>query len=368
MKQRSDSEWVARAAPGVRGITPYEPGKPLETLAREYGIEEAVKLASNENPRGPSPAALDAARDALAEGARYPDGNAFALRAALARHFDVAPEAMTLGNGSNDVLELIARAFAAPGEEVIFSRYAFAVYPLVTQAIGAKAVITEARDWGCDLEAMAAAVTPATKVIFVANPNNPTGTWVAGDALLALLQQVPAEVLVVVDEAYAEYVDAPGYRSLLPQLSDYPNLVVTRTFSKVYGLAGLRMGVAFSHPEVADCLNRVRQPFNVNHLSQAAAAAALDDQAWVRDSVAMNNRELARLAAFCDDQGLEYIPSVGNFLTIAVGDAAAVNEALLRRGVIVRPMGAYGMPHHLRISVGLPDENDRLMETLKGLL
>lgn len=356
---------MSLAVPGVRGLRPYEPGKPLEELAREYGIKEAIKLASNENPLGPGAKALAAIRSKLEDLARYPDGNGFALKTALARKHGMTPAQITLGNGSNEVLEFVARTFVLPEHEVVFSEHAFAVYPLVTQAIGAKAVVTPAKDWGHDLDAMLAAMTASTRVVFVANPNNPTGSWINAHRLEQFLQRVPAHVVVVVDEAYAEYVDEHDYPNTIPWVARFPNLVVTRTFSKVHGLAGLRVGYGVSSPEMADLLNRVREPFNVNSLALAAAEAALGDDAHVTRSLAMNRDGMQQLVRAFDDMGLAHIPSVANFISVDVGrPAAGVYEALLRQGVIVRPVANYGMPNHLRVTIGRPEENERLISAL----
>jgi histidinol-phosphate aminotransferase len=360
---------MSLAVPGVRGLRPYQPGKPIEELEREYGIKEAIKLASNENPLGPGAKALAAIRAQLNDLARYPDGNGFALKTALARKHGVASAQITLGNGSNEVLEFVVRTFVLPEHEVVFSEHAFAVYPLVTQAIGAKAVITPAKDWGHDLDAMAAAMTTHTRVVFVANPNNPTGTWIDTRRLEQFLQRTPAHVVVVVDEAYAEYVDERDYPNTIPWVSRFPNLVVTRTFSKVHGLAGLRVGYGISTPEMADLLNRVREPFNVNALALAAAEAALSDDAHLSRSLAMNRDGMQQLARAFGDMDLAHIPSVANFISVDVGrPAAGVYEALLRQGVIVRPVANYGMPNHLRVTVGRPEENERFLAALKKIV
>lgn len=356
------------ALSGVRALEPYQPGKPLAELEREYGIHDAVKLASNESPLGPSPKALAAAHAALAEAARYPDGNGFSLKAALASRLGVGADQITLGNGSNDVLEFVARAFVAPENEVIFSEHAFAVYPIVTRAVGARAVVTPARDFGHDLEAMRSAVNERTRLIFIANPNNPTGTWLRAEGLDEFIRGLPGHVLVVVDEAYFEYVREPSYPNAVAWVARYPNLVVTRTFSKVYGLAGLRVGYGVSSGEVADLLNRVRQPFNVNAVALAAAEAALADQSHVEHAVRLNDAGMRALADSFRQMGLKSVPSVGNFICVEVGAAAAVYEGLLRQGVIVRPVANYGLPRHLRVSVGLPEENGRLLEALKNVM
>ena len=347
-------DFLQLAAPGVRGLEPYQPGKPIEELAREYGLTDIVKLASNENPLGPSPQALDALRGTESSLHRYPDGGGFVLKKALAEHLDIAMEQITLGNGSNDVLELAARAFATPETEVIFSEHAFAVYPIVTQAVGAKAIVTPAKDWGHDLSAMARAVSEYTRLIFIANPNNPTGTWVDAESLKQLLETTPSHVLVVVDEAYFEYVETPGYPNCLSWLSDFPNLIITRTFSKIYGLAGLRVGYAVSHPDVANLMNRVRQPFNVNTFALAAATAALNDEAHVVRSRTVNQTGLEQLTKGLVELGLRFIPSIGNFLTVEFDrPGLVIYQALLGEGLIVRPVANYGLPNHLRITVGL---------------
>jgi histidinol-phosphate aminotransferase len=361
----SAADLLSLAVPGVRKLRPYVPGKPVETLEREYGVRNAVKLASNENPLGPSAHAIEAIRKGLGDLGRYPDGNGFVLKSALAHRLGVTQEQITLGNGSNDVLELVARAFAGPGDEVVFSQYAFAVYPIVAQAVGARPVAVAARDWGHDLDAMAAAVTDRTRVVFVANPNNPTGTWVTAAVLERFLAQLPVHVVVVVDEAYFEYVDDPDYPDSLAWLDRFSNLVVTRTFSKIHGLAALRVGYGVSHPALADLLNRVRQPFNVNSLGLRAATAALGDEAHVARSRETNRAGMAQLCAGFEELGLAHIPSAGNFVTFDTGGPAkALYEALLKLGVIVRPVDNYGMPVHLRVTVGLAEENARFLSAL----
>jgi histidinol-phosphate aminotransferase len=359
---------LSLVTPGVRGLVPYVPGKPVEELERELGISNAIKLASNENPLGPSPLALAAAQKALPEIARYPDGGGFVLKRALAAWLGVAPEQITLGNGSSDVIEFAARIFVAPGDEVVFSQHAFAMYPIVTQAIGGRAREVPARDWGHDLPAMARAITPQTRIVFVTNPNNPTGTWLDRTALRAFLEQVPERVIVVLDEAYFEYVQHPEYPDGIAWLKDFPNLIVTRTFSKAYGLAGLRVGYGVSSAALADLLNRVRPPFNVNSPAQAAALAALADETHLEKSRRTNRDGMRQLEQGFGQLGLGYIPSAGNFVCVEVGDGARVNDALLRQGVIVRPVANYGMPRHLRVTVGLPQENTRFLAALKTAL
>lgn len=357
------------AARGVRALRPYEPGKPLSELEREYGVRDAIKLASNENPLGPSPHALEAVRAVLAQMALYPDGNGFELKAALAARHGVGTDQITVGNGSNDVLEFTARVFLQPGREAVFSEHAFAVYPIVTQAVGAQAVVTPARNYGHDLAAMRERIGERTGVVFVANPNNPTGTWLTAAELRGFLNAVPEHVIVVVDEAYFEYVDEPEYPDTTQWVKDYPNLIVTRTFSKVFGLGGLRVGYSVSHPAVADLFNRVRQPFNVNAAAQAAAVAALADHGHVARSLAVNREGMRQVTAAFERMGLAYIPSVGNFVSVDVERPAAdVYEALLRQGVIVRPVGGYGMPNHLRVTIGTQRENERFISALERAL
>ncbi|HEX8979438.1 MAG TPA: histidinol-phosphate transaminase [Parasulfuritortus sp.] len=361
---------IDKAPAHIRAIAPYQPGKPIAELAREMGLDEAdiVKLASNENPLGASPRALAAIENVLMELARYPDGNGFDLKAALSARFGLAADRIVLGNGSNDVLEMAARAFLAPGSSGVYSQYAFAVYPLAIQATGARGIEVPARDWGHDLDAMLKAIEPDTRIVFVANPNNPTGTLAPWHEIAAFVAAVPDDVAVVLDEAYYEYL-APEVRGDSPSLlGKHPNLIVARTFSKAYGLAGLRVGYALCAPEVAGLLNRVRQPFNVSNLAQAAAVAALEDTAFLEECLAINRTGMVQLTKGLDRLGVDYIPSHGNFVCCRVGDAAAINRALLERGVIVRPVAGYGMPEHLRVSIGLESENSRFLEALAEVL
>ncbi len=369
----TEADFLSLATPGVQRLQPYQPGKPLDELEREYGIRNAVKLASNENPLGPSPQVVATLQALLPELARYPDGNGFALKQVLARKHGVDLAQITLGNGSNDILELVTRAFVTPEHEVIFSAHAFAVYPIVTRAVGARAVVTPAKGYGHDLEAMAAAISGRTRLIFNANPNNPTGSYLAADAMRDFLQQVPSDVLVVLDEAYFEYARDPAlgavdYPDGSQWLDQFPNLVVTRTFSKAWGLAGLRIGYSLSRPQIADLLNRVRQPFNVNSLALAAAEAALADTAHLQAGLAATAQGMQAYIKACAELGLDYLPSVGNFICIKVGDGLQVYEALLREGVIVRPVANYGMPEYLRISIGTMEENTRCIAALQKVL
>ncbi len=362
---------LAELAPAnVRAISPYVPGKPIAETARELCLEESsiLKMASNENPLGPSPAALAAIRGALDDLAYYPDGSGYELKRALERKFGIAPERVVLGNGSNDVLELVGRSFLTPADSAIYSRHAFLVYPLVVQAVGARHIEVPAKDYGSDLDAMARAVRADTKIVFLANPNNPTGTFNEWPAVRAFVERIPANVLVVIDEAYGEYLPDEHLSPSLEWLEHHPNLVLTRTLSKAYGLAGLRIGFAVADPRVADVMNRVRQPFNVNHLAMVAAVAALDDAAFLAKSRAVNAAGLRQLETGFAKLDLEFIPSLGNFLSVRVGDAKRVYAALLAMGVIVRPIAGYGLPEHLRVTVGLPEQNARFLETLGSVI
>jgi histidinol-phosphate aminotransferase len=354
----------------VRRITPYLPGKPIGELAREFGLAEGdiVKLASNENPRGPSPAVRAAIAASVAELCRYPDGNGFALKAALAARYGVAADQIVLGNGSNDILELVTQAFLQPGDHAVYSRHAFAVYPLATQARGGIGVEVAARDLGHDLPAMRKAITATTRLVFVANPNNPTGTWVPPAALEAFIASVPADTLVVLDEAYNEYLRPEQHAPSAGWVGKYPNLVVSRTFSKAYGLAALRVGYGIMHPRVADMLNRVRQPFNVNSLAQAAALAALADTAYVDESRALNDDGMRVIQDELRAMRVDFVPSHGNFLLVKVGDGGRVYQRLLEQGVIVRPVANYALPEYLRVTIGLPAENRRFLDALKVAL
>jgi histidinol-phosphate aminotransferase len=358
----------------VRAISPYIAGKPISEVAREFSLDEAkiVKLASNENPLGMPASAKAAMTAAMDDIGRYPDSNGFALKAALTAKFGVPDSWLTLGNGSNDILEIVAHALVQPGESVIYAEYSFAVYALATQEIGARAIEVKARDHGHDLDAMLAAIAPDTKLIFIANPNNPTGTFLPAKAIEAFLDKVPSNVVVVLDEAYNEYLEPAQQYDSVAWARKYPNLLVSRTLSKAYGLAGLRVGYAVAQPELTDLLNRIRQPFNVNSLAQAAAVAALADTAFLAKSAEMNRTGKAQLTAAFDRLGLEYVPSSGNFVMVRVGSddgaGARVNLALLRQGVIVRPVGNYKLPQWLRITIGLPEENDAFIAALQQAL
>ncbi len=349
----------------IRGIAPYQPGKPISELQRELGLTHIIKLASNENPLGPSPKAVAAIQAALPELALYPDGNGFELKSALTNRFAVSRDQIILGNGSNDVLELVARAFLSGKTSAVYAQHAFAVYPLVTQAVGAEGIEVTARDFAHDLEAMIAAVRSDTRVMFVANPNNPTGTFIPGPILHEALERVPHHVLIVLDEAYTEYLLPEHRYDAVSWLETLPNLLITRTFSKAYGLAGLRVGFGVARPAIIDLLNRVRQPFNVSSLALTAAAAALDDEAFLERTRAVNSAGLTQLTAGFKRLGLPFIPSYGNFVAVKVGQSARIYELLLRQGIIVRPVVSYQMPLYLRVSVGTEQENAAFLAALK---
>ena len=359
---------VEQALSYVRAISPYQPGKPITELAREMGIpvEKILKLASNENPLGMSPKAKRAVAAAINGIERYPDQ--FELIKAVAECCGLAQNQVVLGNGSNDVLDLIARVFLAPGRSAVFAQHAFAVYPLATLSTGAELIATPAKHYGHDLDAMLAAIRPDTRIVWIANPNNPTGNFLPYPEVRVFLEAVPREVVVVLDEAYNDYLPPAERVDTAAWIADFPNLVVTRTFSKIFGLAGLRVGYALASPEIADLMNRVRQPFNVNNLAIAAAIAALDDHLFVAESYELNRRGMEQLVAGLKRLGLEHIPSHGNFVTFRAGDGAAVNQKLLKQGVIVRPIGGYGLPEWLRVTIGTEPENARFLEALEKAL
>jgi histidinol-phosphate aminotransferase len=358
----------------VRAIAPYQGGRPIAEVAREFGLDEAkiVKLASNENPLGMPESAKKAMAAAMADAGRYPDGNGFDLKKVLCAKYGVPAEWITLGNGSNDILELSAHAFVQPGHSVIYAQYSFAVYPLATQAVGGRSLVIAAKNFGHDLDAMIDAIADDTRLIFIANPNNPTGTFIPGAEIARFLKRVPPNVVVVLDEAYTEFLAPELQYDAIAWVAQYPNLLVSRSMSKVYGLAGLRIGYGIAQAGITDLLNRIRQPFNVNSLAQAAAIAALNDTAFVKKSAEMNAAGYLQLTQAFDELKLPYIPSSGNFVMVKVGDddgaGARVNLALLKQGVIVRPVGNYGLPQWLRISIGLPEENTIFIAALKKAL
>ena len=366
-KKTLDLESITAA--GVRHLQPYQPGKPAEELERELGLSSIIKLASNENPWGASATAAAAVSNVLSGLERYPDGSGHRLKNALSRQLGVSPGQITLGNGSNDVLELLVRCFVEPGEGVVVSDHAFAVYTLAAKSVNATISTVPACNYGHDLEAMAQAVDEATKLIFVANPNNPTGTYVGYEELLRFLERLPENGITVLDEAYFEYVDDRDYPNGVELLERFPGLVVTRTFSKVYGLAGLRVGYAIASEAITETLNRIRQPFNVNSLALAAAEAALSDEQFVRVSREENIKGMSQLCRGFETLGLNWIRSSGNFICVKVGSKAnQIYKSMLGQGVIVRPVANYGLPEHLRVTIGLPQENDRVLETLATAL
>ena len=353
----------------IRAIAPYQPGKPISELERELGITGIVKLASNENPLGCSPLAVVAMHEAIKTIALYPDGNGFELKDALSRRYGVEHARIVLGNGSNDMLELAARAFLTVGDKAVYSAHAFAVYPLATQSVGGAGISVPAINFGHDLKAMLkAAVEQQAKLVFIANPNNPTGTFLSAADLLDFLRALPQQILVVLDEAYNEYLPEECRYDSVSWLKDFPNLIISRTFSKAYGLAGLRVGYALANPQVADMMNRVRQPFNVNSVAQAAAVAALRDEAFVRQTHELNQRGMEQITQGLGKLGLEFIPSYGNFISFRITDAARIYRRLLELGVIVRPIASYDMPAYLRVSIGLESENEKFLSALQQIL
>jgi histidinol-phosphate aminotransferase len=359
---------IAQLPQWIRGLAPYPPGKPIEELEREYGVLGSIKLASNENPLGPSPKALAAITAALGELHRYPDGSCFYLAHALAKKFGISPDALIFGNGSNEIIELAVRTFMQRGDEAVMADQAFIIYRLVVQAAGGVSRLVPLRHFTHDLEAILDAITPATRLVFLANPNNPTGTIFFRRDWEEFLRALPPHVIVVMDEAYAEFVDDPEYPDSLEAHGNDRLLITLRTFSKIYGLAGLRIGFGVAHPELIEVMNRVRQPFNVSSLAQVAALAALDDDEHVERTRQCNRDGMAFLREQCARLGLEYVPSWANFLMVRVGNSARIYEALLRQGVIVRPMAVYGFAEYVRVTVGTAAENRRCIAALEQIL
>ena len=352
----------------IKSLTPYEPGKPIEDLEREYGIKNAVKLASNESPLGPSPKVLTALEEVISGIHRYPDGNGFRLKEALSSKHSVDMSVLTLGNGSNDIIEFVARCFLSPKDNAIYSKYAFAVYPLIVQALGAEGIEVEAKDWGHDLQSMLEAINKDTKIVFIANPNNPTGTFIKKNEMIRFLEKVPSQVIVLLDQAYFDYSNYESEDVSFSLVEDFPNLIISRTFSKAYGLAGLRVGYSVSSSNIADYLNRVRQPFNVNSLALAAAESALKDDEHLEKCLRINKDEKERLYKYFISHGYDYIESFANFVSFDCKDNSnELFKRLLPKGVIARSMDIYKMPHHLRVTIGLPEENSIFMESLTSL-
>jgi len=359
---------VDRVPEYIRSLVPYEPGKPIEEVEREYGIEDSIKLASNENPLGPSPKALKALAERLGQLHLYPDGHCFYLKQALAAKLGVGEDRLIFGNGSNELIELAVRTFMRPGDEAVMAHQAFVVYRLVVQAAGGGCMIVPLKDFTHDLEAMAGAITPMTRLVFLANPNNPTGTIYGKKEWERFLQRVTPEILLVVDEAYFEYVADPDYPNSLLYQDDQRAILTLRTFSKLYGLAGLRIGYGVGPKDVVGLMHRVRQPFNVNVAAQWAALAALEDGEHVERSLRVNREGMDYLRREIERLGLEQIPSQANFILVRVGDGREVCQRLLRRGVIVRPMGAYDLPEYIRVTIGTMKENSRFASELKDII
>ena len=358
------------AVEGVQGLSPYQAGKPIEELQRELGLTKVVKLASNENPLGPSPVVLKALEKTQSSLTRYPDSSGFSLKQALANKYSVKPEQIALGNGSNDLLDLIARVFLKPSVSAVYSEHGFIVYPIAIQATGAEAIVVPAtKDKGHDLPAMAKAITPSTRLVFLANPNNPTGTFFTKALFADFMQSVPADVVVVLDEAYFEYANNADYPDGVDYLAKYPNLIVSRTFSKAYGLAGLRVGYTIASAEITGLLNRVRAPFNVNSQALVAAEVALSDVDYLQRSCVVNQQGMAQLEAGLAELSLSYIPSLANFITVKMpGDTQVIYQKLLEEGVIVRPIAVYGLSEYLRVSIGTNEENATFLIALKKVL
>lgn len=361
-------DYYALANKGVSQLTPYQPGKPIAELERELGITSSIKLASNENPLGTSPKALQAIQHALAESHFYPDGACYDLKQALAKYLNVDTKQLTIGNGSENILEMIGKAFLNEQSSAVISEYAFLTIPLIIKSFGAKVIAAPADQWGHNVDNMLNAIDETTRVIFLVNPNNPTGTYTNNTDFTRFLNAVPAHIIVVLDEAYCEYIDAEDYPDAMQFLPHHPNLIISRTFSKVYGLAGLRVGYAISSTEMADILNRARMPFNVNMLAYQAAIAALADQEHVKKTVALNRSGMQQMLSGLQKLGLNYIPSVGNFVTIDVKDGTAVYDQLLHEGVIVRALKAYNMPKHIRVTIGTPEQNARFLTSIEKVM
>ena len=359
------TSWESLANEPILDLEPYQPGKPIEEVERELGVKGAVKLASNENPFPPPPGVLEALRHALEGLNRYPDGSGYYLRTALAHRHGVAPDAIVLGNGSNELLELVARTFVRPGEEVVFPHPSFIVYPSIVQSVGGIRVVVTLKDYRVDLKTMARAVTPLTKLVFIANPNNPTGTIVTADEVEEFLAGIPDRVIVVFDEAYVDFAEGPDFPDSLGYLRQGRRVVVLRTFSKVASLAGLRVGYAVADPECITLVNRIRQPFNVNSLAQVAALAALEEESHARAAVDAVRAGVKTLSQGFEALGLRYVPTRANFILVELPHAQRVYRDLLKAGVIVRPMTPFGLERALRISVGTPEENERLLEALR---
>jgi len=348
----------------IAAIQPYVPGKPIEELERELGISNSIKLASNENPLGPSPEALKAIKDSFSDLNRYPDGAGYYLKNALSEMLSISPDELILGNGSNELLDIAARTYLQAGDEAVMASPSFVVYGMAVQSVGGRSVQVPLKDYRHDLEAMAAAITPKTKMVFIANPNNPTGTINTKDEFDRLMEKVTDNMLVVVDEAYYEYVSAPDYADSMKQFRAGKNILILRTFSKIYGLAGLRIGYGIAKKEILADMNRLREPFNTNSIAQMAALAALKDKAHVTNSRKTNAEGKEYLYQQLTSLGISYVPTEANFIYIPITDSIAVNNSLMKKGVIIRPMG----PKAIRVTIGLPEENKRFIEALKEVI
>ena len=366
-----NNKFIALAKQNIHQMTPYVPGKPIEETARELGLDEKsiIKLASNENPLGTSTKVKEIISAAVPGLSLYPDGSAFMLKKALSVHLGIDTSRITPGNGSDELLRLLAMAYAGPGDEVIFSQYSFVVYMLATLSVSAKPVVVPASSWGADIDHIVAAVNENTRIIYIANPNNPTGTWLSPDQIQSLLKRINSKVIVVLDEAYIEYSDDTDIHDSISWTDKYQNLVITRTFSKAYGMAGLRIGYAIANPQITDVINRVRPPFNVNEIAQKAAVAALSDQQFIKLSQQNNQKGMQELQQGFKTLGLNYIPSKGNFITVDVdNDNKKIAEQLLSAGIIVRPLNGYKMPRHIRVTVGSAEENAKFLKVLSDIL
>lgn len=364
----SDVNFKSLANLSVRELTPYQPGKPIEELERELGITSSIKLASNENPLGPSSKAMQAVQSLLPQTHIYPDGGCYEIKHKLANFLSVDVSQLTIGNGSENILELLVKAYLHRGDNAVISQYAFLTIPILIASYGATIKAAPEKNYRHDIARMIELIDEKTRVLFLVNPNNPTGTYTTEHEFKQLLQTVPPHVLIVVDEAYSEYINKPDYPDTLSYLAQYPNLVITRTFSKIYGLAALRLGYAVSSPDIADILNRARLPFNVNALAAKAGAAALDDQAHVTASVELNNAGMRQMTDGLHQLNLPFIPSIANFVTVDVGDGSAVYQKLLHHGVIVRPLKAYDMPRHIRVTIGTAQQNERFLHALQQVI
>lgn len=349
----------------IRHLTPYQPGKPIEEVERELGITSSIKLASNENPLGASEQVMQAATQALRQAHIYPDGGQYELKQALSAYLNLPPEQITVGNGSENILELIVKAYLHRDDSAVISEFAFLTIEILIRAAGANLKVASASQWGHNIDNMIKAIDDKTRIVFLVNPNNPTGTYTNKSDFEKLLASVPPHVVIVIDEAYSEYIDRQDYPQALSYLASYPNLIITRTFSKVYGLAALRLGYAISSPEIADILNRARLPFNVNSIVAKAGCAALQDQEHVVKSVSLNKKGMRQVEDGLKQQNMSYIPSIGNFITIDVGDGKTIYQKLLQEGVIVRPLHAYNMPRHIRVTIGTHEQNERFLTALK---